>query len=113
MPSRADFSFYELVPDLGRLSLVDVGAAPTGQPPPYQPWIDRGQATIASFEPDPAAFAQLKANATAAERVFPYFIGDGGPATYYQTTSGPTGSIYPPNDALLARFSGLPELTKV
>jgi FkbM family methyltransferase len=109
---RAEFSFLEIAPHTGILRIVDIGAAPSPEPPRYQSLVDRGRATVTGFEPDPEGFARLQAKAGLQERHFPFFIGDGGPGTYHKTNNLYTGSLYPPNLKLLRRFSALPDVVR-
>lgn len=57
--------------------IVDIGANPIN-PAPYDPLVDNGMATVWGFEPQPEAYAALKARETEHLRFLPYAIGDGG-----------------------------------
>ena len=108
-----NFSFFEVAPDLSPLTIVDIGAAPTGKPPFYQALLDQGRAEVIAFEPDPEAFERLTAASPANVKLYPYAVGDGEEHTFYKTRNGYTSSLYRPNDKVIRRFSNLAGLTEV
>lgn len=108
-----NFSFFELVPELPPLTIVDVGAAPTIKPPFYQALLDQNRAVVIAFEPEPAAFQRLTAASPANVKLYPYAVGDGELRTFYKTNTGYTSSLYRPNDKVLNRFSNLAALCQL
>lgn len=98
-------SLYDVFPENNLLEIVDVGALPLdGTETPYQGLLTSGRARLTAFEPDAAGLTKLGAALGAPHRYLPYFIGDGAPATFYETDYPMTGSLYPPNDAALALY---------
>jgi FkbM family methyltransferase len=87
--------------------VLDVGASLSNTAPPYQPLIDAGLARIIGFEPDRNECAKLNAHFGPPHEFFPYFVGDGNPATFHETNWFGTGSLYKPNTKLLERFQDL------
>ncbi len=106
------FSLCELLGDLPRIEVLDVGAIePLGQEACYEGLVRAGRARVTGFEPDPAGCAQLNQRYGAPHRFFPSFIGDGQPAKFYRTNVAFTGSLYRPNLSVLEAFEGLAEVT--
>lgn len=106
------FSLCELLGDLPRIEILDIGAIePLGQEACYEGLVRAGRARVTGFEPDPAGCAQLNQRYGAPHRFFPSFIGDGQPAKFYQTNVAFTGSLYRPNRPVLEAFEGLAEVT--
>lgn len=105
------FSFYEIVPELEPLTIVDVGASISANRTGYQALVDAGHATVIGFEPNPQAYAQLTAQAGKGRRTYPHFIGDGAPGTYHETNNFLTGSLFPVNVPVVSRFTNLMQMT--
>ena len=93
-----------------RINVLDVGAALIASPP-YQSLVDAGRARIYGFEPDIKECERLNQTFGEPHRFFPYFIGDGRPATFHETNWSRTGSLFEPNTPLLSKFQNLAELT--
>jgi len=104
------WSLVEFFPEDFQINILDVGAALT-EKPPYQSLVDAGRGRIFGFEPDKQACEQLNHKYGNSHRFFPYFVGDGQPATFHETNWAPTGSLYEPNTPLLERFQNLAEVT--
>jgi len=105
------FSLFQFLGDEDlRLTILDIGAAFL-EAPSYQPLVDAGCARIIGFEPDSEACEKLNKKYGDPHRFYPYFVGDGGPATFHETNWGPTGSLFEPNTPLLDKFQLLAELT--
>ena len=115
--ANMDNSFWtELIADEEyKIKIIDIGAAEMeGVSPSYKKLMDIGIAEIVGFEPDKDACNALNANKNNEnEKYFPYFIGDGNSATFYETNWAPTSSLYKPNKELLEKFHQLYELTTV
>ena len=107
----AAFSFYDMAPGLAPMSIVDVGAAIVDRLPPYQGLLDAGHPAVIGFEPNAQAYEKLQMHPSPSRRIYPYFIGDGTAGTYHQTNVPQTGSLYPVNTSVVARFTNLPLLT--
>lgn len=105
------FSLLELLPESTRFNIIDVGASfNPGEPAPYQGFVDAGKARVIGFEPDQAECERLNQTFGLPHRFLPYFVGDGGPATYYETNWVLTGSLFPANTVLLEKFQNLAEV---
>lgn len=112
-PVRGSAFLREALRGLPLISVLDVGAMMLGnEEAPYQPLIDGKVGRVVGFEPDPAECDKLNREIGAPHLFLPHFIGDGGPATYYETNVTLTGSLYKPNLPLLNRFTALAEFTQ-
>jgi FkbM family methyltransferase len=100
----------EFFPGDYQISILDIGAA-LNERPPYQGLIDAGKARLLGFEPTPAECEKLNRTYGPPLRFFPCFAGDGKAATFHETNWSLTGSLFPPNTALLEKFQNLAELT--
>jgi FkbM family methyltransferase len=108
------FSFFDVFPDLPSVEVVDVGAMPIdGLDEIYKPLMSAKRALLTAFEPDATAFAALKKALGVPHRCFPYFIGDGKPATFHVNAAPMTSSLYPPNDAVLALYPDVAPFVQV
>jgi protein O-GlcNAc transferase len=104
------WSLLEFFPEDFQINILDVGAAFL-EKPPYQSLVDAGRGRIFGFEPDKQACEQLNRRYGIPHRFFPFFVGDGRPATFHETNWAPTGSLYEPNTPLLEKFQNLAEVT--
>jgi FkbM family methyltransferase len=104
------WSLLEFFPEDFQINILDVGAAFL-EKPPYQSLVDAGRGRIFGFEPDKQACEQLNRKYGSPHRFFPFFVGDGRPATFHETNWAPTGSLYEPNTPLLQKFQNLAEVT--
>ena len=106
-----NFSFWrELIDESYKIRIVDIGASDGGYSPSYQPLIDVGLASLIGFEPDKEACEVLNKKNQKNSVYYPYFVGDGEAATFYETNWVLTGSLYPPNTPLLEKFQNLSEV---
>lgn len=92
------------------LNILDIGAALGEESPSYQPLVDAGRARIIGFEPNAEACTRLNQAYGEPHCFFPYFVGDGKVATFYETNWNQTGSLYEPNTPLVEKFQNLSEL---
>lgn len=104
------WSLFQLLDDDCVLDILDVGAS-LSHAPPYEKLIAANRARVVGFEPDPVECEKLNREFGDAHRFFPYFVGDGNPATYHQTNWFATGSLFEPNTPLLKKFANLAEVT--
>lgn len=112
-PVRGSAFLREALRGLPLINVLDVGAMMLGnEEAPYQPLIEEKLGRVVGFEPDPTECDKLNREVGAPHLFLPHFIGDGGPATYYETNVTLTGSLYKPNLPLLNRFSALAEFTQ-
>lgn len=103
------WSLLDFFPEKIEIQILDIGAA-LGDRPPYQSLVDAGRARITGFEPDARECERLNAQYGKPHRFFPFFVGDGQPATFHQTNWPLTGSLYEPNSPLLEKFQNLAEV---
>ena len=97
------------------IRVVDVGAMMVGdvRTVPYRALIEKNLCAIVGFEPIREECERLNAAARPGDRYLPYAIGDGSERVFHQCNANMTSSLYPPSDAVLERFSNLPELFRV
>lgn len=107
---HTDFSFYDIVPDLPSLTVVDVGALPIdGLPEIYSRLLERGKVRLIAFEADQSACVKLAAKLGPEHEIFPVIVGDGAERTFHQNSHEMTNSLFPPNLDLVSRFVGIAE----
>lgn len=105
------FNFREIIADVPKIDLLDIGAMDTGESA-YRLLLERNNARIVGFEPVKEECEKLQNKWGDPHKFFPYFIGDGKPAKYYETNMPMTGSLYKPNMKILNHFNNLGELTQ-
>ncbi|MEI6987055.1 MAG: hypothetical protein WCK65_13100, partial [Rhodospirillaceae bacterium] len=77
---------YDLLPPTSMISIADIGAMLLDSNRPfYHGLVEVGRARVFAFEPDKTECDKLNLVMGNGYRIFPNFVGDGGPATYYQT----------------------------
>lgn len=106
----AAFPLSAIVSPSSLIGVLDVGASFIGQKPPYEPLLQSGAARLIGFEPDVEACEKLRELYGPPSRFFPYFIGDGRPGVFHETTWAPTGSLFKPNRRVLEAFQNLHEM---
>ena len=108
------FSYFEIVPEVPLIHIIDVGAMLLGtEPLVYRSLVERGVATVIGFEPVPAECDRLNKELGPTQRFLPYFVGDGTQGTFHLTNASMTSSLYSPNTPLLEQFQNLAELVRV
>ena len=105
------FALHQMLQDLPLLNILDVGAMSLGGASAYQKLVDHKKARVIGFEPGLEECRKLNERMGPPHIFYPFFIGDGAPATYYETNHVMTGSLYRPNTGLLEMFQNLAELT--
>lgn len=105
----AKFLLSSLVRPTSKIVVMDIGASLL-ETPPYQPLLYTGLVKLIGFEPNDAECEKLRLHHGEPHQFFPYFIGDGRPATFHETNWFATGSLYKPNKPLLEIFQNLYEL---
>ncbi len=95
-----------------QIEILDIGAA-LAESPSYQGLVDAGRARITGFEPNQAECEKLNQLYGGTHRFFPHFVGDGRPATFYETNWNLTGSLFEPNTRLLDMFHNLGSVTQL
>jgi FkbM family methyltransferase len=103
----------DFFPDVRDITVLDIGAMTLGSEKEYAPLVAAGAARIVGFEPDRDECDKLNRAARPGETFLPYFIGDGGGATYHKTNYTMTGSLFAPNRRLVDMFNNLGELLQL
>ena len=93
----------ELLPNLDRTIVVDIGANPT-QRPPYRDLMQADQATVIGFEPDPRAYAELDPASDPNVHYVNAAVGDGKKATLHVCAMSYMTSLLCPDPASMAVF---------
>jgi FkbM family methyltransferase len=86
-------------------AVLDIGANPIDGDPPYKRMLAAGLCTVAGFEPQPEALAELNRRKGPNERYFPDAIGDGDEHTLYLCRAPGMTSTLEPNPKMLALFN--------
>ena len=101
-------SLTRFLDDLPTVTIVDVGASLNAGRLDYQSLIDSGKTRVIGFDGNADAAAESAEHLGGNAQIFPYLIGDGQPATFYETKSLLTSSLYRPDAAFLEMFTSLP-----
>src|SRR5690606_7834973 len=95
----------ELVPLDRPIRILDVGASAIDGDPPYQSLLDAGGVELVSFEPNPAALAQLREQAKSSETILGEALGDGKRHTLRFCRAPGMNSLLEPDPSVLQRFN--------
>ena len=106
-------SFDVLTGTAVRIKVVDIGANPIDDAPPYSVLLQAGAADVVGFEPNPAALARLEARKGPTETYLPHAVADGGQHILKVCAAPGMTSLYEPNPSILNRFHGFPEWGRV
>ena len=90
------------------ISIVDIGANPIDDTPPYKPLLDMGIGRVTGFEPQAEALRRLVAAQGPNETYLPYAVGDGAEHTLHLCRASGMTSLLQPDPATLALFHGFP-----
>jgi len=111
------FRFRTLFPETPLITIADIGAGDDANHPVGLEGLTRlcatGDAVLYGFDGDERSFDAVKGLQTDHRQYLPYFIGDGGEHTFYETNSPFTGSLFKPNRTLIDQFSMLGEVMQV
>lgn len=106
-------SLSALLPADLRVEVVDVGANPIDEVPPYRPLMAAGRAHVTGFEPNRAALARLLQAKGPSEQYLPHAVGDGGRVTFRLCRAPGMSSTLALNLPLMRHFHGFPEWGQV
>ena len=95
------------------IDVVDVGANPIDEIPPYTNLLKSGHVNLVGFEPNPDALAKLIANKGENETYFPFAIADGNIHEFKICKAPGMSSLLEPNTDLLNYFHGFPDWGQV
>ncbi len=96
-----------------RVKVVDIGANPIDDAPPYSGMLRNGIAELVGFEPNPTALAKLQAAKGPNETYLPYAVCDGQRHTLNFCQAQGMTSLLEPNAAVLNLFHGFPQWSQV
>ena len=91
----------ELLQPGRRTGVVDVGANPITDVPPYAPMLQKRIATLVGFEPQAEGLAALNLRKSDLETYLPYAVGDGKPGTLKLCHAPGMSSLLTPNPQVL------------
>jgi FkbM family methyltransferase len=92
--------------DLPRVEVVDIGAMAEGRDR-YAGLVEQGLANVTGFEPDADQFRKLCSIKQGPYRYLPYFLGDGGPATFHIARYPGCSSLYAPDPQVIDLFTAI------
>lgn len=101
-------TFNELAGIDLRVKVVDIGANPIDGAPPYKSMLDRGEAEVVGFEPNPDALATLNQRKGPYETYLPNAVGDGSRHVLRICRAPGMTSLLEPDPAILGLFHGFP-----
>lgn len=108
------FRIADLIPQLPRLKIVDVGAMSLGEgTDAYAPLADALPCDVIGFEPVESEFTKLRSKIVPDRTYLPYCIGDGKAHTFFECNMPMTSSLFEPNTELLDKFQNLGNATRV
>jgi FkbM family methyltransferase len=108
LPLPSSQSFKTLTNEAVRIKVVDIGANPINELPPYSGLLKAGDADVVGFEPAPEGLAKLNEIKGPNETYLPYAIGDGGRHTLHICRAPGMTSLLKPNLDVLNMFHGFP-----
>ncbi|HWY88036.1 MAG TPA: FkbM family methyltransferase [Gemmataceae bacterium] len=91
--------------EMPAIHVVDVGAMPEYEDR-YTGLVRQGLARVTGFEPNPEQFQRLAVR-QGPYRYLPYFLGDGGLATFHVTRYPGCSSLYEPDPAVIDLFTSI------
>jgi FkbM family methyltransferase len=95
------------------IKIVDIGANPIDEAPPYVPLLATGYAQVIGFEPNLTALDELNRKKGERETYLPYAIGDGRRHTLRHCQLPGMTSLLQPNPDMLALFHGFSDWARV
>ena len=108
------FTLLEIMNEpLPIVTVLDMGAARTGDKEIYSPLLKQGLARVVGFEPDESECAALNQKFGPLNTYLPYVIFDGTRQRFHVTSFGLTSSLYEPDHDLRGKFHQLSELAQV
>lgn len=110
MRTVTPFPLSDIVRSTSVIGILDLGASFVHKAPSYDHLVKASLARVTGFEPNIAECEKLRKIYGPPNQFFPYFIGDGCQATFYETNWFATGSLFKPNRVLLESFQNLHEV---
>jgi FkbM family methyltransferase len=106
-------SLTEILDTAVKIDVVDIGANPIDEVPPYVGLLKAGVANVIGFEPNQDALAKLESEKGKNETYLPYAVADGKTHEFKVCRIPGMSSLLEPNQDLLQYFHGFPEWGKV
>jgi FkbM family methyltransferase len=100
------FTLYDFFDDVPDLKVIDVGASPIDEQPPYQKLFDAGHIELVGFEPDPDQYRALVALNRRRATYLPHAIGDGAGGVLHICKAPGMTSLLEPDMEILRHFHG-------
>lgn len=94
-------------------SVVDIGANPIDDDPPYKEMLQQRICRLIGFDPQPDVLTRLNASKSDLETYLPYAVGDGGTHTLKICHGIGFASLLQPDEHVLTHFPRFSELGKV
>ena len=107
------FPFRSLFKDIPDINIVDIGASPIEETPPYQPIIAQGGFHLLGFEPNPIMYQELSSKPQPQMSFLPYAVGDGKESILNICSAPGMTSLFEPDLDLLSHFHGFGEWGKI
>lgn len=106
-------ALFELLTASRLTAVVDIGANPIDGEPPYKPMLDLGLCTVAGFEPQAAALAELQRRKGPFEIYHPHAVADGRTHTLRVCSASGMTSLLKPDAHMLSIFQPFSEFGHV
>ena len=106
-------ALHELLAPRRPTHVLDIGANPLEDAPPYLTLLRAGLCRVTGFEPQPEALDRLRAAAGPHETYLPYAVGDGGPHLLRICDSTGFSGLLEPDADQLALLVDFPRLARV
>lgn len=107
------WAFRNLLSPQRSTEVVDVGANPIDDEPPYTPMLVAGLCRVTGFDAQPEVLRELETNKGPGERYLPYAVGDGDMHTLNICQSSGCTSLLEPDPAVLKIFPFFPLYAQV
>jgi len=92
--------------EIETIQILDVGAMIEGKAC-YSNLLEMGLAEVTGFEPNPTEISRLIQQGAANCTWLPYFLGDGGEATFHLTHYPGCSSLRPPDPGVIDLFNSI------
>ncbi len=106
-------SLADMLPIKTMIDVVDIGANPIDETPPYKGLLDAGRARVVGFEPNGEALARLNAAKSKNETYLPDAVYDGTEQELRICHAPGMTSLLEPDPAVLSLFHGFTEWGRV
>lgn len=112
-PDHLTRHLADLLPTTRLTRVVDIGANPLEDEPPYLAMLREGLCHVTGFEPQPEALERLRAEASEFESYLPHVIGDGDEHTLHLCEWSGFTSLFEPDPDQLELLVDFPRIAAV